>query len=65
MIVSVATRSQLKTPSETLKSVRGPVAHDEPNTRHKQPTDNTWAITVAFIIWFGGFGIYIVASNSF
>ena len=40
MMVSVATRSLLKTPSETLKSVRGQVAHDEPNARHQGPADN-------------------------
>ena len=40
MMVSVATRSQLKTPSETLNSVRDQVAHDEPNARHKGPANN-------------------------
>ena len=40
MMVSSATRSQLKTPSETLKSVRGQVVHDEPNARHQGSADN-------------------------
>lgn len=40
MIDSVATMSQLKTPSETLNSVRGQVTHTKPNTRHTIPANN-------------------------
>lgn len=40
MMVSVASRLQLKTPSKILNLVRDQVAHDEPNIRHKRPANN-------------------------